>query len=36
MIHAAAAFDYNDMAPTLLQRSWVPTYCRAALVDDRR
>lgn len=28
MIHDALAFDYNDMPPALLQRSWVPTYCR--------
>ena len=30
MIHDALAFDYNDMPPALLQRSWVPTYCRPA------
>jgi hypothetical protein len=36
MIRDAVAFDYNDMAPTLLQRSWVPTYCRPALAEDRR
>jgi hypothetical protein len=28
MIANALAFDYNDMAPELLQRSWVPTYCQ--------
>jgi hypothetical protein len=30
MIHDALAFDYNDMPPALLQRSWAPTYCRLA------
>jgi hypothetical protein len=35
MIRDAAAFDYNHMAPTLLQRSWVPTYCRPALREAR-
>jgi hypothetical protein len=28
MIANALAFDYNDMAPELLQRGWVPTYCQ--------
>jgi hypothetical protein len=28
MIANALAFDYNDMRPDLLQRSWVPTYCQ--------
>lgn len=28
MIQDALAFDYNDIPPALLQRSWVPTYCR--------
>ena len=30
MIHDALAFDYNDMPSALLQRTWVPTYCRPA------
>jgi hypothetical protein len=28
MIHNALAFNYQDMAPAPLQRSWVPTYCQ--------
>ena len=28
MTRDALAFDYNTMAPALLERSWVPTYCR--------
>ena len=32
MIRHTLAFDYSDMAPELLQRSWVPTYCRQS--DD--
>lgn len=28
MIRNTLTFDYSDMAPELVQRSWVPTYCR--------
>lgn len=31
MVQEALAFDYNGMAPALLHRSWVPTYCQHAL-----
>lgn len=32
MIANALAFDYNDMLPDLLQRSWVPTYCQPGVL----
>jgi hypothetical protein len=34
MIHDALAFNYRDMAPALLQRSWVPTYCQLPARSD--
>jgi hypothetical protein len=28
MVQRAQRFDYNSLAPTLVQRSWVPSYCQ--------
>ncbi|MGH8509212.1 MAG: hypothetical protein ACREVH_10895 [Gammaproteobacteria bacterium] len=30
MIAEGLAFDYNEVRPALLERSWVPSYCRAS------
>jgi hypothetical protein len=30
LIEEALGFDYNDVPASLIQRSWIPSYCRAA------
>ncbi|HEX2201109.1 MAG TPA: hypothetical protein VHH93_03765, partial [Gammaproteobacteria bacterium] len=36
MIGDGLAFDYNKVLPTLLERSWVPSYCQPAQHGVRR
>jgi hypothetical protein len=33
MVRRAQQFDYSGFAPTLLQQSWVPSYCQVPATD---
>jgi hypothetical protein len=36
MIKDGRAFDYGTIAPQMIERSWVPSYCRAQPVTRHR
>jgi hypothetical protein len=34
MVQDGKAFDYSTIAPEMLAKSWVPSYCRASAVEE--
>jgi len=36
MVKDGRAFDYSTIAPQMIERSWVPSYCRAQPVTRHR
>ncbi len=34
MVHDGLSFDYNNVSQELLERSWIPSYCKLSSVDN--